>query len=227
MEFENKFSVDAPIEQVWETLLDVERVAPCMPGAEVLERTGEDRYKVAVRVRVGPVSMQYRGDVEIVDRDAQAHRAVMDARAKEARGQGTANASIEMRLSENGGGTDATLATDLKLSGKAAAMGRGVIQDVSANLVETFADNLAKMLSEGAAATPAAEAAAAQQETPERAPAQPPPPATEQAEDEPALPALSIAGDVLKGRMRDPRVLLGSLGVVALLALLVRRRRRT
>ena len=70
MEFENTFDVDAPIEEVWKTLLDVERVAPCVPGAEVLEQTGENSYKVAIKVRVGPMSMQYKGDIDIVDADA-------------------------------------------------------------------------------------------------------------------------------------------------------------
>ena len=69
MEFENRFAVDAPVERVWETVLDVERVAPCVPGAEVLDRTGEDRYRVGIRIKLGPIVQQYRGDVEIVERD--------------------------------------------------------------------------------------------------------------------------------------------------------------
>src|ERR671934_171956 len=80
MKFENTFAVDAPIDEVYAALLDVERVAPCVPGAEVLERTGEDAYKVAIKVRVGPISMQYRGDVEIVERDESAHQAVWGRR---------------------------------------------------------------------------------------------------------------------------------------------------
>src|ERR1700686_3582392 len=77
MKFENRFSVKAPIDDVWETLLDVERVAPCLPGAKVLERTGEDEYIVAMRVKVGPITMEYKGDVKIFEKDDAAHRAVL------------------------------------------------------------------------------------------------------------------------------------------------------
>src|ERR687885_2172831 len=98
MRFENHFDVDAPIDRVWATVLDVERVAPTVPGAQVLERTGDDAYKVAIKVKVGPMSMTYRGEVEITERDEAAHRAEMKARAKESRGQGTADADATMAL---------------------------------------------------------------------------------------------------------------------------------
>lgn len=80
MEFQNTFVVQAPADQVWATLLDVERIAPCMPGASVLEQTGEDAYKVAVKVKVGPMTMNYMGDIEILERDADTHRATMRSR---------------------------------------------------------------------------------------------------------------------------------------------------
>jgi uncharacterized protein len=149
MQFENDFEVASPIETVWDTLLNVEEVAPCMPGAEVLEQTGDSSYKVAIKVRLGPVSMQYRGDVEIVDPDPSAHQAKMVAKATEARGQGTANAEIGMRLEEQDGKTRAVLTTDLRLSGRAAAMGQGIVKDVAGKLTETFAECLATKL-EGA-----------------------------------------------------------------------------
>ena len=103
MKFENAFTVDAPVDEVWRTLLDVERVAPCMPGAEVTERIGDDAYKVSVKVKVGPMSMTYRGEVQIVDRDEQERRATMHVKAKEARGQGTADADVHMSLAEEAG----------------------------------------------------------------------------------------------------------------------------
>ncbi|MDO8210626.1 SRPBCC family protein [Conexibacter sp. CPCC 206217] len=161
MRFDNGFVVQAPIEEVWATLLDVERVAPCMPGAEVLERESEDRYRVAIRVKVGPVSMRYRGEVQIVERDDDAHRATMRVKAKEARGQGTADAHVRMALDGDGadGGTRATMETEVQMSGKVAAMGQGVIADVSARLVETFAGNLAAMLEGGGQEEQAAAAA--------------------------------------------------------------------
>src|SRR3954470_21700506 len=177
MEFENTFQVQAPVEDVWTLLMDVERVAPCMPGAQVLEQTGDDAYKVAVKVKLGPMTMNYKGDVEILDKDDAARRATMRAKAREARGQGTAQASIAMALQEADGGTTATLVTDLQMSGKAAAMGQGVIRDVAAALTDTFAQNLAGMV-EGA---PAAAAQPAPTEAPPttEAPAAEAPPAPE------------------------------------------------
>jgi uncharacterized protein len=151
MKFENAFDVQAPVEEVWGTLMDVERVAPCMPGAEVQERVGEDTYKVGIKVKVGPISMLYRGEVQIVERDNAEHKAMMRAKAREARGQGTADAHIRMSLVERPEGTHATIETELQLSGRAAAMGRGVITDVSAKLVDTFAGNLAEMFAPAAA----------------------------------------------------------------------------
>src|SRR5688572_10403398 len=113
MKFQNSFDVNAPIDDVWSALLDVERVAPTVPGAQVLERTGDDAYKVAIKVRVGPMSMTYQGEVEITDRDEAEHRAVMKARARESRGQGTANADVVMVLSGDDGRTSATVSTDV------------------------------------------------------------------------------------------------------------------
>ena len=213
MRFENQFDVDAPLEQVWETMLDVERVAPTVPGAQVLERTGEDAYKVAIKVKVGPMSMTYRGEVEITERDDAEHRAVMKARAKESRGQGTADADVTMVLRGDDGRTSATVTTDVQLSGKVATMGQGVLQDVSGRLVETFAQNLAAMLAGGeTAAEPEPETAAAP-------PRQPPP------EPEEALDLGSLGGAVIAERLRDPRVLAALLAFVVFVAYLLGRRR--
>ena len=220
MEFENEFEVQAPLEQVWETMLDVERVAPCVPGAEVLERTGEDAYSVGIKVKVGPVSMQYKGQIEIVSKDPEAHRAVMSARARESRGQGTATAQVEMLLSGDNGSTHGKIATEVALSGRAAAMGQGVIQEVSAKIVDQFAQNLAAML--GGAAQPAPEAEAEPAPAPETAAAPTPSPAAAPPRDE-GLDVLPIASSIARERLRDPRVL-GGLAFFFLL--LLRRRRR-
>lgn len=241
MQFENTFDVEAPIEEVWKTLLDVERVAPCVPGAEVLEQTGDDSYKVAIKVKVGPMSMQYKGDVDIVEADAEAHRAKMRTKAREARGQGTANADVVMSLSEQGGRTHGTIQTDVQLSGRVAAMGRGIIQDVSGKIVDQFSDNLATMLSgnggaaaEEAPATAPETAATAEPATPTPEPSSPaeakepprtPPPPKPVADAE--LSAASLAGAVVAGRLKDRRtqgVLAAAIGV--LLLLLVRRATR-
>ena len=190
MRFENTFTVAASPDAVLATLLDVERVAPCMPGAEVLERTGENAYRVGIRVRVGPISMTYRGEVEITDRDLAAHTATMHATAKEARGQGTADAQVQMRLEQEGPLTRATLDTEVALSGRVASMGQGVIGDVAGRLIETFAGNLAAMLDPPAPAGGADVAAAV------AAPA---------AAD--SLPVGRIAASVIAGRLANPRTL--------------------
>jgi carbon monoxide dehydrogenase subunit G len=155
--FDNAFDVQAPIDQVWAAVLDVERVAPCVPGAEVLEQVSDSTYRVGIKIRIGPIVQQYRGEIEIVEQDESAHRAVMRARAREMRGQGRAEGRVELRLTEAGATTHGDMATEVTLSGPAAAMGRGLIQDVSARIVDDFATNLAAMLSSGPAA-PTAEA---------------------------------------------------------------------
>jgi carbon monoxide dehydrogenase subunit G len=195
-----------------------------VPGAEVLERTGDDAYKVAIKVKVGPMSMTYRGEVEITERDDAAHRAVMKARAKESRGQGTADADVTMLLTGANGGTSATVTTDVSLSGKVATMGQGVLQDVSGRLIETFAQNLAAMLAGGgvpevaAPAAPAEPSPAAEAPAP-AAPREPPPEPAE------ALDLGSLGGAVIAQRLRDPRALAALLGVVAFVAFRLGRRR--
>jgi hypothetical protein len=147
------------------------------------------------------MTMNYKGDVEIVDKDATTHQATMRAKAKEARGQGTASANIRMALREQDAGTEASIITEMQMSGKAAAMGQGVIKDVAATLTDTFAHNLAALMEPAPAAAP--------QEEPTPRAAEPPP--------ETSLPAGKIAASVVAGRLRDPR----TAGVVALLILLL------
>jgi uncharacterized protein len=226
MKFENAFTVDAPVDEVWRTLLDVERVAPCMPGAEVTERIGDDAYKVSVKVKVGPMSMTYRGEVQIVDRDEQERRATMHVKAKEARGQGTADADVRMSLAEEAGGTHAAIETEVQMSGRIAAMGQSVIGDVSAKLIETFAANLAAMLSDGggasdipaAASAGAAPASDSSDTTAVRVGAfagAPGPAAPPQS----ALPAGKIAAAVVAGRLANPRTLVTVVFAVVFLAI--------
>ena len=217
MRFENQFDVDSPIETVWDAVLDVERVAPTVPGAQVLERTGDDAYKVAIKVRVGPMSMTYQGEVEITERDDASHRAVMKARAKESRGQGTANADVTMVLSGDDGRTTAVVTTEVALSGKVATMGQGVLQDVAGRLVQTFARNLAVMLEGGEAPAEAEAPPVAKEE----ATAPPPRPAPE---PDDALDLGSLGGAVIADRLQDPRRLAGLLGLVAFIAFLLGRR---
>jgi uncharacterized protein len=219
MEFQNRFAVKAPIGDVWDTLLDVERVAPCLPGAKVLERTGEDQYVVAMRVKVGPISMEYKGNVEILAKDAVAHRAVLHASGREVRGQGAAEAEVEMLLTEDGGETVAMIKTDVKLSGRAASMGQGVIAEVSKKLVDTFSTNLARMLA------PPVEAPAPDPGSPPTAAAAVPQPFTPS--DDASLPVLSVVGSIVIGRLRSPRVVgLGGAAIAVLVALVLWLRHR-
>jgi uncharacterized protein len=238
MNFENTFTVDAPIDEVYEAMIDLERVAPCVPGAEVLEKTGDDSYNVAIKVRVGPMSMTYRGTVEIAERDPETHTAKMRARAKEARGQGTAQAEVTMALEGDGSATKGTMTSDVTLSGRVASMGRGIIQDVSARIIDTFSENLQAMLSgDGAAAEP--EAAAPAAAPADGAPPQPeaeaaatPPPASEAppreapaaGDGDEAFPVLDIVGPVIARRLRDPRFIAGLVAALAVLLLLRGRR---
>jgi uncharacterized protein len=231
MEFDNTFTVEAPIDEVWKAMLDVERVAPCVPGAKVLEQTGDNAYKVAIKVKLGPVSMTYTGNVEVAEADDAAHRAVMKARAKEQRGQGTADATVELRLTEQNGTTQGAMHSDVAISGRAAAMGRGMIGDVSGKLIDTFAENLAVMLSgpEAKAVAPAEEKAyepmaASEPEAPTAAPPRPAPAAAPAGDEEATLPIGDIVGSVVTARLKDPRVLVGALLVVVLLGWLLGRR---
>ena len=193
MQFENDFEVASPIDTVWSTLLDVEQVAPCMPGAEVLEQTSDTSYKVQIKIRLGPVSMQYRGDVEIVNPDPSAHQAKLIAKATEARGQGTANAEINMALTEENGKTRAILTTDLRLSGRAAAMGQGIVKDVAGKLTETFAECLATKL-EGAPAAATGDSAANGGSAQTAASWSPPSGGTEASESETTAPERDVSG---------------------------------
>lgn len=148
MKLDNTFAVTAPVERVWSTLMDVDSVARCVPGAQVLSQLSEDSYKVAMRVKLGPVTMQYRGQVDVLERDEVGRRAVMHGKAKESRGQGTADANVEMRLTQDGEQTRGTVHADVRLSGRAAAMGQGIIGTVAGQMLAQFASNLEGMLNE-------------------------------------------------------------------------------
>ena len=145
MEFNNSFTVAKPIDQVWSTMTDLERVIPAVPGAEILEKTGDDAVKAAVKIRLGSMSMNYSGPAEIVEKDDTAHRALMTAQAKEAGGQGNADAKVTMELSEQGEGTEVSLHSVINVTGKAAQMGEGVISAVTEGMIKEFSGNLAEL----------------------------------------------------------------------------------
>ena len=145
MEFNNSFTVDKPIDEVWSTMLDLERVVPCVPGATILEKTGENALKAEVKIKLGAMSMNYSGPAEIVERDDTSHHAVMNARAQEAGGQGNADAKVSMQLNAAGEGTEVALNSQINVTGKAAQMGEGVIGAVTEGMIKEFSDNLAKL----------------------------------------------------------------------------------
>ena len=145
MEFNNSFTVAKPIDEVWSTMTDLERVIPAVPGAEILEKTGDDAVKAAVKIRLGSMSMDYSGPAEIVEKDDTAHRALMTAQAKEAGGQGNADAKVTMELSEQGEGTEVSLHSVINVTGKAAQMGEGVISAVTEGMIKEFSGNLAEL----------------------------------------------------------------------------------
>ncbi len=145
MELTNDFRVGVPVERAWEVLTDVELIAPCMPGAQLQEIEGEE-FRGVVKVKVGPITAQYKGAARFLERDDAAHKAVLRAEGRDTRGQGNANATITAQLTPDGDGTAVTVTTDLTVTGRVAQFGRGVMADVSTKLLGQFADCLESKL---------------------------------------------------------------------------------
>jgi uncharacterized protein len=153
MKLENEFTVPAPVSAAWAVLLDVERVAPCLPGATIEGAEG-DAYAGTMKIKIGPITTSYKGTVKIEEADEAGRRAVMRAQARDSRGQGTAAATITSTMEEVEGGTRVHVETEMRITGPAAQFGRGVMQDVSAKLMGRFADCLAaEIAGQGATAT--------------------------------------------------------------------------
>src|ERR1700683_1750567 len=148
MELDHSFIVPVPPDRAWEVLLDVERIAPCMPGATVEEFDGEV-VTGRIKVKVGPVSLTYRGTAKFTERDPDTRVVVVDASGKETRGAGTASAAVRASLVPSGEGTEVSIHTTMNVTGRPAQFGRGVIAEVGGKLGEKFAENLAQMLSDG------------------------------------------------------------------------------
>jgi carbon monoxide dehydrogenase subunit G len=177
MELEHSFSVPVPVERAWDVLLDVERVAPCMPGA-TLDSVEGDTISGRIKVKVGPIQMTYAGTAKFTEKDEAARVVVLEASGKENRGAGTAAASVRSELTADGDSTKVTVHTTLNVTGKPAQFGRGVMAEVGGKLIGIFANNLAAML---AASQPAPQTAPAAESVPaasEPAPAASEPTAT-------------------------------------------------
>ena len=166
MELVNDFTVNVPVDEAWVTLTDVERIAPCLPGAQLQEVEG-DTYRGIVKVKVGPILAQFKGQASFVERDVEHHKAVLKAEGRDTGGKGNASALITAQLTPQGGSsTHVQVTTDLTITGKVAQFGRGAMADVSTKLLGQFVDNLEttvlnKPNGSSAAATVAAGAAAA------------------------------------------------------------------
>jgi carbon monoxide dehydrogenase subunit G len=146
MRLENKFQVPASPEKTWDLLIDVPRIVPCMPGAQLTEVVGDDAWKAKIHVKIGPISLQFLSDIVREEMHVDEQRVKLSAHANEARGRGYAEATIESQLSPIDAGTEVTIVTELALQGTVAQYGRGVVADVSTQLTKEFANGLERLL---------------------------------------------------------------------------------
>jgi uncharacterized protein len=219
MELERSFTVPVPVDQAWDVLLDVERVAPCMPGA-TLDSVDGDGIKGRIKVKVGPISMTYAGTARFTEQNRDAGVITMEAAGKETRGSGTAAATVRSELHGKDGQTEVTVHTSLNVTGRPAQFGRGVMADVSAKLIGIFATNLAAMLTAGN--DPAPEPAAPTVPEPTVPEPAVPEPAAVSASSDDSLNLLRVAGLPVLKRVAPAA---GAL-LAALTAVLIWRRRR-
>jgi carbon monoxide dehydrogenase subunit G len=154
MRVENAFDVPASVDEAWRLLNDVPEIVPCMPGAELVEVVGDDAWKAKLHVRLGPIALQFLADVTREQVDETAHRAVLAVKAREAKGRGSAEATIESSLAAAEAGTHVALVTELALRGAVAQYGRGVVADVASRLTVQFAQCIAAKLVVAPAAPP-------------------------------------------------------------------------
>jgi carbon monoxide dehydrogenase subunit G len=190
VQLEHSFSVPVGIDEAWPILIDIERIGPCMPGAAIDSVDG-DEFTGTVKVKLGPINLTYKGKAAFIEKDAEARRAVIDARGRDARGNGTAAAKITATLHDDGGNsTSVKVITDLDITGKPAQFGRGVMVDVGNKLLGQFADSLAKTIRGGdASAVVTAPPVATAPASADVAAASSPPAAAEPATAEPASAA--------------------------------------
>jgi carbon monoxide dehydrogenase subunit G len=141
MEITDQFRVSRPIDETWKVLLDIERIAPCLPGAQLEEIDG-DEFRGVVKVKVGPITAQYKGAARLAEVDEAGRRIVIDASGRDTRGQGNASAKILVTMTGDESGTEVSVHTDLSITGKVAQFGRGVLGDVSAKLLGQFVERL-------------------------------------------------------------------------------------
>lgn len=220
MELTNEFDVAVPIERAWAVLTDVERIAPCLPGAELQEVEG-DEYRGVVKIKVGPITTSYQGVARFVEVDEATHRASLRAEARESRGQGNASATITATMSSIDAGTRVSVVTDLSITGKVAQFGRGVLSDVSAKLLDQFVANLESTVLAGDADDGTTTTSAERVRSPEHESE-----GVRHVDAAPAAPVdlLDAAGSSVARRVLRPLMIAGAATLVA--ARVLRRRRR-
>jgi carbon monoxide dehydrogenase subunit G len=201
MQFENSFDVPLPPAEAWKVLLDVPRIAPCLPGAELTETLGPDKYKGRAGVKIGPVNLFFAGEAEILEKDEAARKAKLKGRGNDTKGRGQASATVDFNLVEHNGGTRVNVLTDLNMTGMVAQYGRasGLMKEIAGAILTQFADNLRKEIERSSppatapaqadAAAPVAAQATAQSTDAPAASASPAPASAPQAAPRPAAPA--------------------------------------
>ena len=232
MELTHSFTVPASVEETWATFMDLQAVGSCFPGAAVTEVT-DDGFSGTVKVKLGPIALQYAGSGSFVERDDATHHAVIEAKGKDKRGNGTAGATVTIRLSEaDGGGTTADVVTDLAVTGKPAQFGRGVMQDVSDKLLQQFVDCIEGRFTQPAA-SPAPVVTPANHESAPPTPASQPeqaahPDGTRSAPPRERDDAIDLGSTVLPVVLRSygKQVAGAALALLAIFGLARRRRRR-
>jgi carbon monoxide dehydrogenase subunit G len=223
MKIEDEFRVEVPVEQAWNVLLDVERIAPCMPGAQLQEVEG-DEYRGIVKVKVGPITAQYKGAAKIVEADEAARRVVLEANGRDTRGQGTASATVTATLTPDGPNTVVHIDTDLNVTGKVAQFGRGVMADVSSKLLGQFADNLERDVLSGGNGREAGDAAVPKAPATEAIPAVESGPRKIDAPEAEPVDLLENAGGAVAKRVVP--IIAGLVALIVLRIALKRRRRK-
>ena len=159
MKLENEFTVAAPLDQTWSTLLDIERVASCLPGAKLESESSDGTYRGEMTVKLGPMTLSYKGTARLAEVEEDEHIAVLEARARETRGSGMATATIRNQLTTGDEGTTVVkVETDLNITGRPAQFGRGIMEDVSSRMLDDFARRLEREIVEGQAPAAAAQA---------------------------------------------------------------------
>lgn len=215
MEIENSFTVDAPIGEAWVLLTDLAEIAPCLPGAKLTDVT-DGVYSGGVKVKVGPVTSEYKGTAEFVEKDDSTYLAVISGKGRDTRGAGNAQALITAQMVAIGNQTQVDIVTDLKVSGKVAQFGRGVMQDVSTKLMGQFAECLESKIGDSQAIDDIPAASAPTEVDLDSSPA-----AAAAVEEDEALDLLEVAGGAVFKRF-IPALVVAAIVIVLIIWLIAR-----